>query len=109
MNHKKFFFALPLVFATACGCDADLRVRFDSMNRTLAVGESFTPSVELLGCGGTEPLSDVVTWAAQDTSIVRVDAASGRTLALSPGTTVVVATGQTYHGVGGVSVTVVAP
>jgi hypothetical protein len=108
MKQTQYLVGLAILFTTACGCDADLQVRFNPANRTLAVGESFTPSVRLLGCGGTEPLSEVVTWAAQDTSIVRVDAASGRTLALRTGTTVVLATGQTYHNVGGVSVTVVA-
>lgn len=109
MKQIQILGALCLLFVTACGCDADLTVRFTPVTRTLAVGESFTPSVRLLGCGGTEPLSDVMTWAAEDTSIVRVDVASGRTLALRAGTTMVLATGQTYHTVGGVSVTVVAP
>jgi hypothetical protein len=93
---------------TACGCDADLRIRFDASERTLSVGESFTPGVRLLACGGTEPLRDVVTWAAQDTTIARVEPASGRTTALRAGSTLVLATGQRYHQLGGVRVTVVA-
>ena len=96
------------VFTTGCGCDADLRIQYNPPNRTLSVGESFTPSVRLLGCGGTEPLSDVITWTAEDTSIVRVNSASGQTLALRSGTTRVLATGQKYRGIGGVEVTVVS-
>lgn len=96
------------VFTTACGCDADLRWRFNPTARTLAIGESFTPSLQLLGCGGTEPLSDVITWTAQDSSIVRVDRATGRTIGLRSGTTLVVGTGERYHTGGGVTVTVVA-
>lgn len=101
--------ALALLFTAACGCDADLRSRFEPESRTLKVGESFAAKVRLLGCGGTEPLSDVITWSAQDTSIVQVDAVSGLTRALRPGTTLVSATGQRYHNVGGIMVTVVAP
>ncbi|MBL0937641.1 MAG: Ig-like domain-containing protein [Gemmatimonadaceae bacterium] len=93
-------------FTTACGCDADLQSRFDPSTKLLAVGESFTPSVKILGCGGTEPLRDVVTWAATDSSVVRVDAATGRTTALRTGSTFVRATGQTYYNVGGIAVTV---
>jgi hypothetical protein len=91
----------------ACGCKADLQVRLSPSERILAVGESFTPSARLFGCGGTEPLSDFVTWTAQDTSIIRVDLVSGRTVGLAQGTTLVLASGQRYHGLGGVRVTVV--
>jgi hypothetical protein len=95
-----------IALVTSCGCKADLGVRFDPPERFLVVGETFTPSIHLLGCGGTEPLSDEITWAAQDTAIVRVDAGSGRTTALRPGDTFVLANGRTYHGLGGVHVVI---
>jgi hypothetical protein len=100
---------LPLaavVLAAACGCDADLRVSYVPTERALTVGESFTPTVRFLGCGGTEPLRDKVTWAAADTSVVRVDAANGRTTALRAGETLVMATGAKYGQLGGVRVSV---
>ena len=108
MKLSRILLGISVLCTSACGCDADLQVRLNPQTRTLAVGETFTPSLRLLGCGGTEPLSDVVTWVAQDTSVARVDASSGRTLALRTGSTVILATGQKYHSVGGVAVTVVA-
>jgi hypothetical protein len=101
--------ALGLTGACNTGCDADLRIRLTPVEQTLVVGQSFTPSIALRGCGGTEPLSDVITWIAQDTTIVRIDSQSGRTLALRSGETVLLATGRTYGAVGEVAVTVVPP
>jgi hypothetical protein len=95
------------LLGSACGCKADLQMRLSPLERTLAVGESFTPSARFFGCGGTEPLNDVVTWTAQDTSIVRVDLATGRTTGLAQGTTFVVPSGRRYGTVGSVRVTVV--
>ena len=98
-----------VVMVTVAGCcDADLQSRISPANRTLAVGESFTPSVELLSCGGTRPLSDVITWSAQDSTVVRVDPGTGRTTALRSGTTSVVASGAKYGYAGAVTVVVAA-
>ena len=96
-----------LLQALVSGCDcATLIVRFGSTDHTLAVGESFTAIVHVSGCGGIEPISDVVSWTAEDATIVRVDAATGRTTGLRPGETRVQATGQQYGVVGSVRVIV---
>ena len=100
--------AVVLSLLTACGCDADLQARVVPAVRTLRVGESFTPSTRFLGCGGTEPLADAITWSAQDSTIVRVDPRSGRTLALRPGQTRVIPTGRRYGSLVSVEVTVQA-
>lgn len=100
---------MTLASLTACGCDADLGISINPTSRTLQVGESFTPSARFLGCGGTEPLSDEITWTAQDTTIVQVDRNSGRTLALRPGQTAVTPNGRRYGTVASVQVTVLAP
>jgi hypothetical protein len=101
--------ALGLLGACNTGCDADLGIRLTPVEQTLVVGQSFTPSIALRGCGGTAPLSDVITWTAQDTTIVRIDSRSGQTTALRPGETDLLATGRTYGAVGEVAVTVVSP
>jgi hypothetical protein len=102
--------AALLALVTGCDC-ARVFVRFGSTDHTLAVGESFTAIVHFSGsgCGSTQPINDVVTWAAEDATIVRVDATTGRTTALRAGETRVLATGQTYGFVGSVRVIVHAP
>ena len=99
--------AALLALVTGCDC-ATVFVRFGSTDHTLAVGESFTAIVHVSGssCGGTEPIGDIVTWAAEDATIVRVDASTGRTTGLRPGETRVQATGQRYGSVGSVRVIV---
>ena len=99
--------AALLALVTGCDC-ATVFVRFGSTDHSLAVGESFTAVVYHSGCA-TEPINDVVTWAAEDATIVRVDATTGRTTGLRVGETRVLATGQTYGFVGSVRVIVHAP
>lgn len=99
--------AALLALVTGCDC-ATVFVRLGSTDHSLAVGESFTAIVYHSGCT-TEPINDVVTWAAEDATIVRVDATTGRTTALRVGETRVLATGQTYGFVGSVRVVVHAP
>ena len=93
---------------TACGCKANLGWRLDPKERTIAVGESFTPTIQFLGCNGTEPLRDDIVWHARDTMIVYVDSLSGHTTGLRAGTTSVVPTGKKYGTVDEVVVTVQA-
>lgn len=78
------------------GCDADLRTRVSPTEKTLAVGERFTATLQFLGCGGTRSLSDVITWSATDTAVVRVDAASGLVTGRRAGQTHVIGSGRTY-------------
>ena len=94
---------------SACGCNADLRQDLNPTERTIAVGESFSPSVRFLGCGGTEPLADEITWSASDTAVVRVDVSSGRTTGVGPGMATVVPTGRRYGRLNAVRVTVRVP
>lgn len=95
--------------ATGCGCKTVLRWRLDPAQRTLVVGESFTPTMQFLGCGGTEPLNDVIVWHATDTTIVRVDSLSGRTTGRRVGATDVFPTGRLYGTAGAVRVVVRDP
>ena len=96
-----------LLQALVSGCDcASLFIRVGSTEHTLAVGQSFTAIVHVSGSCGTEPISEAVTWRAEDATIVRVDAATGRTTGLRPGETYVVATGQMYGPWGSVRVIV---
>lgn len=88
-------------------CPADLQLRVTPAERTLAVGESFTPTAEAFGCGGTRRVDEVWTWETADTDIVSVDPLTGRTTGQAPGTAVVRARGRTYGLAGnGVRVTV---
>ena len=102
---------LLAVVAAALGCDestvcpADLRVHVTPAERTIAVGESFTPTAEALGCGGTQRLPETWVWATADTGVVAVDSLTGRTTGRVPGAAAVRARGLTY-GPSGASVRV---
>jgi hypothetical protein len=89
-------------------CTAELRWRVTPDTVRLAVGATVTPTHELSTCGGYVKLQDQLTWKAIDSSIVRTDASTGRTVALAPGSTAVTVTGQRYGPIGFMAVTVVA-
>jgi hypothetical protein len=78
------------------GCDADLGMRVSPTEKTLAVGESFTATLQFLGCGGTRSLRDVIIWSATDTAVVRVDSQSGLVTGRRAGQTQVIGSGKTY-------------
>ena len=101
-----FFLA---TLATACGCKADLGWNVDPLERSLAIGESFTPNITVLSCGGTTETHDDFTWSPADTTIVHVDAATGRTTGIRVGTTVVTPVGKKWGEAPSVRVTVFAP
>jgi hypothetical protein len=88
------------------GCDADLQMRVSPTERTLAVGESFTARLQFLGCGGTRPVSDVITWSATDTAVVRVDSTSGLVIGRRAGQTRVVGSGRKYGTGASIPITV---
>jgi len=95
----------PLV-VTGCGCQTELHTRVTPSARTIAVGEKFTAKVQFLGCGGTEPLSDAVTWTAADTLVATVHPTTGVVTGRRAGTTVVTPRGATYGEANGIVVTV---
>ena len=103
---RTFLITMGVSALSACGCPADLRQDLSPTERTLVVGESFTPTTRFLGCLGTEPLDDEITWSASDTTVVRVDAQSGRTTGVAPGTAQVFPTGRRYGRLNVVSVKV---
>jgi hypothetical protein len=69
------------------GCTDELGIDVRDPSRTLAVGESFTPRVDEVSCGGRERERADVAWTAEDPTVVRVDPATGRVTALTPGQT----------------------
>src|SRR6187551_1649984 len=80
----RYLLVLPLLaLLTGCGCDADVRASWSPHSKELRVGESFTPSVEFLGCGGTEPLSEVVTWTSDDSTVAAIDSGGDYNWAIS--------------------------
>src|ERR1035437_905276 len=88
-------------------CTAELPPVLTPQTQTLAVGESFTPSVTLLTCGGHITRTDTYHWTASDSTIVRVDSLSGTTTGLRPGQAgVFVRSASTGSLYGVVSVTV---
>jgi hypothetical protein len=86
-------------------CTSELSARLP-MQTTLAVGQAFTPSVELRSCGGRVVLTDEFTWATSDTTVVRVDTGTGRTVGRAPGRALVLPTGRRYGQIGWIDVTV---
>jgi hypothetical protein len=105
---------LGLLATNACtpvtgACTDDLSWRLTPRERTLRVGESFTPELALFGCRGSRRLSDVVTWATENGDVVAVDAATGRVAALAAGQATVTASAAHYGVRDAVHVTVTAP
>jgi hypothetical protein len=87
-------------------CTLELIVIHTPPADTIAVGASFTPTVTLKGCGGQLTYSDTITWTASDTTIIRVDSATGLTTGLKPGSATAFSHGAKYGSLGGVGVTV---
>ncbi len=87
-------------------CSDDLGMKLTPSERTILVGESFTPSVTLSTCGGQRRITDSFTWAAEDLAVVSVDPRTGRTTGKTPGQTLIWPTGQRYGRLSAIQVTV---
>jgi len=66
---------------------------------TLPLGSSFVASVRLTVCGGSQSVSDVVTWRSEDAAVAVVDT-GGRVTGTAVGATRIVATGERYGSLG---------
>ncbi|HEY5218894.1 MAG TPA: hypothetical protein VIJ16_03745 [Gemmatimonadaceae bacterium] len=89
-------------------CPSDLIVVTVPTDTTISVGQSFIPSITLLGCHGTQVLHDVITLLPADTSVVAVDSATLRITAKKIGQTKVFANTKTLGTVAGLTVIVTA-
>jgi hypothetical protein len=87
-------------------CTAELVPIFTPPAQTLAVGESFTPSLKASTCGGYVIITDTFHWSAGDSTIVRVDSLSGVTTGIRPGQTYLRANGVRVGAINGLVVTV---
>jgi hypothetical protein len=90
-------------------CTAELVPIFTPPAQTLAVGDSFTPSLKGSTCGGYVIITDTFHWSAGDSTIIRVDSLSGTTTGLRPGQTYLHANGVRLGPINGLTVTVRAP
>jgi hypothetical protein len=88
------------------GCTDELGLDVDGAPPQLAVGESFSPRVTEITCGGRERTRRRMEWTAEDPAIVAVDNAANRVTGLAPGPTRIV--GQGPVGEISLSVRVVA-
>ena len=116
MTARPLLLTLALLSASSCSsltltCPRDLGFRVDPTSTTLGVGEGTTATAEFLGCHGKSVLDDQITWSSADSSIARVDAATGRITGRAPGSTTVQAHGEKYGTMPPITVTVraVAP
>ena len=87
-------------------CTAALMIQLSETERTIAVGERFTPWVRLSGCGGREHESDTFSWRAEDPRVVAVDAERGTVTGLALGRTLVAVRGAAHGELGTVLVSV---
>jgi hypothetical protein len=87
-------------------CTLELRVHITPTERTLTVGESFTPTISLSTCGGRIPVEDTFRWRANDTTVVQIDSVSGLTTGRRSGATWILVSGARHNGLGIISVTV---
>jgi hypothetical protein len=92
-----------LVTCTSEGPSA--RLRLDE--RTVAVGQTLTPTVTFTYCSGQLPYADEPVWSARDPLILAVDSATGRTTGRAPGTTDLIVRGRRGGGGAWVPITVV--
>jgi Bacterial Ig-like domain (group 2) len=87
-------------------CPADLRVVFSPQDTTIQAGQQFPIHFTLLGCGGTQTLTDSVTYASANTAVATVGASSGVVSGVAAGATTIVVTGHHYGVTVNVAVTV---
>lgn len=90
-------------------CTMELVTVWTPSAKTLAIGESFTPSIVLYGCGGHLVYADTFQWSTSDRTILHVDVATGLTMALHAGSARVFAHGARFGPVGSIGVAVTAP
>lgn len=87
---RHLLFALLAMSSVACEdatvCPSDLRWELAHRDTTVAVNAGFNMRLTLLGCAGTERLSDTVSWASSDPAVATVDARTGAVTAVSAGT-----------------------
>jgi hypothetical protein len=82
-------------------CAADLRFTFSPLDTTISIGQHFPAHVAISGCSGTDPLTDVITWRSDDSTVVSVDKTTGVASGVSVGQTNLWATGAKYGTVRG--------
>ncbi|CAN5902197.1 hypothetical protein BH11GEM1_BH11GEM1_12210 [soil metagenome] len=87
-------------------CPSALRIGIIPRDTAIAVGGQFQIIVSLLGCGGTQVLSDSLTFTSSDPGVAVVGSRTGTVIGARPGTTHISVDGQRFHGLGAVSVSV---
>ena len=103
-----------LVLLAACGrdstapCSGAVQVRLAPAETTLALGTSFAASLSLSACGGSQSVSDVVTWRSEDIAVAVVNT-DGQVTGKSVGATRILATGQRYGALGRLGLLVYNP
>ena len=75
-------------------CTDELSMRISPLDTTIAVGQGFTPTVNLTTCGGRRQLDDDFSFEAENPLVAEVNA--GRITAKSRGTTSVAVKGTKY-------------
>ena len=86
-------------------CPSILLTDINPQKVELTVGETVTPTVELLTCEGKQIL-DINTWTSGDEAIATVDPESGLIMARSVGQTRVEVENETYGWLGSIDITV---
>lgn len=95
-------------------CTTELTLRVTPQSPVLAPGDRFTPSIVVTSCGGQVTVTDTFTWSVVNpatldpivSTVVSVNPVTGETIALAPGTALVLVRGQQYPILGGINVTV---
>jgi uncharacterized protein YjdB len=87
-------------------CTRELTSTLTPHDTAVALGSHFTARVALASCGGSEHLTDTFTWISEDSSIARVDPASGNVTATGLGGTTLSVTGVQFGQIGRTHVTV---
>lgn len=72
-------------------CTDELGINLSPSEKTVSIGQSFSPSLELTTCGGRKRWHPTVVWLTADTAVVRVDSISGRITGRAQGSALVTA------------------
>src|SRR5688500_12703157 len=100
---------------TLIACPSDLRVALAPREITLIAGENASAGIEVKGCAGTRPLEDVFSWSSRDPFVAdvaivgatrSVGTSVGHVTGRNRGTTIIDVSGERYHQLGQIKVTV---
>lgn len=98
---------LPVL--SGCACTLELSSNLRPREATIKVGESTTPTFEIMSCGGREMVLDTIVWTSANPQIASVDRTTGTITGRSVGQVEIHVVAQELELKDVVRVAVIAP